>query len=477
MANNSDWERKPIDTLDLLLDTNNYRFPPNLKGLHQPRLLNALISTYDVYAVAASIADKGFFRHELPIVVVEKGKHIVVEGNRRLAACKALLRTENLPDGQRKKFTQLAAVTDLKSIRQLFVVIAPSREDAIDLIESLHTQPGRLKWDTLAKARFDKENRSSDKAKLAEANRILDTYAVASAIPLPEEIANIVKSESKFNVTNLIRIFNDDNCKKYLGYEYDSKGNLVIKTKPAEFRTGLELIVTDVATSKSFSRLTDKSEDRKKYIDEKKKIHQLDYSGAEKISATEFINEMRKDIKVPARKGDVLPKRKSRERVAKNIIPIDFVCNIKHTRINKVFNEISELQLDKFPNATAISLRLLLEISVFEFLNSKGEIKKMKLEKTELVRKSNQQLPYQWTPELKEMLKWIADTRHDLVNGHISKKIERMIHKDSRDPVLYDLNQSVHNPEEIPDISGLKRTWTSLEALLKVILNTDGAKS
>lgn len=476
MAKKPEWIKKSINTLDILLDTNNYRFPPSLKGIQQPQLLNALISSYDVHSVASSIADNGFFQHELPIVVVENGKHIVVEGNRRLAACKALLRPENLLDGQRKKFTQLASTTDLDSIKQLFVVVAPSRDQAVDLIESLHTQPGRLKWDTLAKARFDREHRSSDKTKLTEANRILDTYAVAAAIPLPEEIESVVKNESKFNVTNLIRIFNDENCKEYLGYDYNAKGNLIIKTKPSEFQAGLELIVTDVVKEKSFSRLTDSADHRKKYIDSKRKTLELDYSGNEKLSVDEFIEEVHKGNKPSTQRGSGTSKRKTRKRIAKNIIPYDFQCTVKHTRIDQVFRELAALPLDRFPNASAISLRLLLEISLFDYLDGKGEVKKMKSEKLEKAQKKGQNLPSQWTPELKEMLRWVADTKNDLVNGHISKKIEKMI-QNTHDAVLYDLNQCVHNPEEIPDAVSLRKTWSSLEALLKILLNPDGVKS
>src|SRR5258708_24195447 len=113
MAKSSEWKKIHVDTFDLQLDTNNYRFPPQLKGLAQPQLLNALMNNYNVDSIAESISEKGFYQHELLVVVHEGNKHIVVEGNRRLAACKALLMPDKLPNGHRRTFTQLSSVTDL----------------------------------------------------------------------------------------------------------------------------------------------------------------------------------------------------------------------------------------------------------------------------------------------------------------------------------------------------------------------------
>ena len=76
MAKSSEWKKIHVDTFDLQLDTNNYRFPPQLKGLAQPQLLNALMNNYNVDSIAESISEKGFYQHELLVVVHEGNKHI-----------------------------------------------------------------------------------------------------------------------------------------------------------------------------------------------------------------------------------------------------------------------------------------------------------------------------------------------------------------------------------------------------------------
>ena len=56
----------------------------------EPDVLRVLIDQMDVEEVAMSIAASGYWDHEPLFVVKEKGKDVVIEGNRRLAAVKLL---------------------------------------------------------------------------------------------------------------------------------------------------------------------------------------------------------------------------------------------------------------------------------------------------------------------------------------------------------------------------------------------------
>lgn len=474
MTKPSQWKKTEVDTQDLFLDDQNWRFPPHLHGLAQPQLLEALIDEYDVYEIASSIEENGFYPHESLVVVVEKGKHIVLEGNRRLAACKALLQPEKLSDSNRTRFSKLSVATDKTSIKKMSVVIAPLRADAIDLIESLHTTPGRLKWDPISKYRFNQAYRSNNKAKFTEANKALDAYEIAKAVDLPEEIKKIVHNEKKFYLTNLLRIMDDENTMKYLGYTFDHKGNMIIKAKASEFVKGFVPILTDVVTSKSFSRMVNNVEDKKQYISDKKKEVSLRSSGSGHLTAGQFIQQLQKGTTATPVSGTSSGKSKS---TSKGLIPMDFDCTIKETRIQSVFSELQRMPVGKYANATGISLRLLLELSLFTHLHSIGEITKMKAEAHKAAAKKGQNLTGHWTPELKKMLKWISDPATTTLSGHLSKKIADFIDQKSEDPVLYTLNQLVHNPEEIPDETSLRKTWSSLQGLLKITLNpADGTK-
>ena len=77
---------------NLLLDGDNPRLPGKLRGGSQSELLDFLREQGVLEELAQSCLDNGFFQHE-PLIVLPKdkrGKHTVVEGNRRLAALKIL---------------------------------------------------------------------------------------------------------------------------------------------------------------------------------------------------------------------------------------------------------------------------------------------------------------------------------------------------------------------------------------------------
>ncbi len=55
-------------------------------------IIKLLWDTMDVQELVLSIAASGYFKHEPVIVCRERGRNVVIEGNRRLAAVKLLLR-------------------------------------------------------------------------------------------------------------------------------------------------------------------------------------------------------------------------------------------------------------------------------------------------------------------------------------------------------------------------------------------------
>lgn len=84
-------------TDDLHFDYKNPRLAEfNLDSTNPPEeILKILWETMSVEEIILSIASSGFFNHEPLIVVTEKIKRtpsiVVIEGNRRLAAVKAIL--------------------------------------------------------------------------------------------------------------------------------------------------------------------------------------------------------------------------------------------------------------------------------------------------------------------------------------------------------------------------------------------------
>ena len=71
---------------DLLLDPQNPRLPVEVQEGSPDELLKYIASHYEPLEIGRSIARHGYFPSEPIIVVEEDGEHVVVEGNRRIAA-------------------------------------------------------------------------------------------------------------------------------------------------------------------------------------------------------------------------------------------------------------------------------------------------------------------------------------------------------------------------------------------------------
>lgn len=116
------------------------------------QVIEILWNEMAVDEVAMSIAAGGFWGHEPLLVTEEKGKLVVIEGNRRLAAVRILteprLRTK-------LRATDLPVLNDrkLETVRELPVIRVANREDAWPYIGFKHVN-GPQKWRSYPKAQY-----------------------------------------------------------------------------------------------------------------------------------------------------------------------------------------------------------------------------------------------------------------------------------------------------------------------------------
>lgn len=139
---------------NLLLDPNNPRLAEF--GIRpdaaQNELLEVLWKKMAVEEVAMSIAYSGYFEHE-PLFVeqAEKGKFIVIEGNRRLAAVKLLL---DAAQRKRLRATNLPAISKERAedLQELPVIVT-TREESWRYLGFKHVN-GPATWGSYAKAQY-----------------------------------------------------------------------------------------------------------------------------------------------------------------------------------------------------------------------------------------------------------------------------------------------------------------------------------
>ncbi|WP_423855878.1 ParB/Srx family N-terminal domain-containing protein [Acidithiobacillus sulfuriphilus] len=194
-----------LDLENLLFDLDNPRF----NGLSDQRAaLQEIVSNQGdkLWKLAQDIAQQGLNPTErVSVITNEKSdKHIVVEGNRRLAASKLLCNPARLDDmdiatSLKVKIKKLALNFDSTLVDPMPCVLFDSREEANHWIELRHTGEndgaGIVPWDGQATARFRGNNSSFQVLEFVRAKGALAT--------------NVDAQMENFPITNLDRLLGD----------------------------------------------------------------------------------------------------------------------------------------------------------------------------------------------------------------------------------------------------------------------------
>lgn len=138
----------------LFFDERNPRLVEMEKTTNQTKILNTLWRTEDVKVIVMSILANNFFPNEALYIIEENGRKVVVEGNRRLAAVKAILNPSLVEKGGMDKY--IPSITNkLRNSLQagIPVIEMASREETWRYIGFKHVS-GAAKWDSYAKAHY-----------------------------------------------------------------------------------------------------------------------------------------------------------------------------------------------------------------------------------------------------------------------------------------------------------------------------------
>lgn len=154
-----------ISLKSLWLDLRNFRTVPQPDETHA---INAMISINPdwFWALLESILEDGYHPTENIIVQQDGGKHVVKEGNRRIAALKIILKYASdidIPDTIKEKIDQTTKDWRAENSKVPCAVYSLSESNTVDKIVSLtHAKgekAGRDKWNAVAKARYGRDQK------------------------------------------------------------------------------------------------------------------------------------------------------------------------------------------------------------------------------------------------------------------------------------------------------------------------------
>ena len=249
------WPRQRIRVSDLFLDPENIRLQVAVKSPQQS-LINDLFINEKAMQVLESIARNGFFPDEVPVVIKDNGKYFTIEGNRRIAALKALARPELVPskESEIKELAKLAK----PHITELEVIIAPDRESVQHFLASKHTQSTRRPWRPLRQAYFYKAELEGGKSvedlrkeypgvDVQKFLRLINVHRIAKSLEYDSvQIGKRVHNERAFPATTIERLYEDKKVRSFLGFDFDKDGEVKIGIDRKEFEKGFKKTVQDV---------------------------------------------------------------------------------------------------------------------------------------------------------------------------------------------------------------------------------------
>lgn len=475
MPNYDKWDRKKISVTTLHLDPLNPRLPSSKQNLTQNEIIAELIRHDNVLTLAQRIAGNGYFSFEPLVVIKEKFGTVVVEGNRRLAALKLLINPDLASGADVRKFKALAdkMSTDIKKVE---VVVAPNRAQAYSFIRSRHIGDGAVeKWTPIQQARFyaDRLSRGTPIELIAQEDNVNESevidllradklYALARSIELPEKVREKVDDPRRFPITTLTRLADSPDFRKALGIEHDRDEIFRIKLAPDEFVKGLKRVVSDIVTGDVNSRKHNTNSQIRTYV-ESLGSDQPNKRKKGNVTADELIAGGGATIRKKKKK---VTKKKTTRTPGRSVLPRELKCNVDDDRICEMFKELKGLPVATYPNAVAILLRSILELSCYRYLTDRRLISVIKARAA----KKGQNLPRGWTPKLQEMLKFFQSEKSIPLDGNAQKAITYLVSDKKSVLSLAGMNGFVHNNYMTPTERELRALVTKLRPILDITL-------
>lgn len=250
------WIAKNFDPNKLLLDTQNPRIEVEA-GTTQDQIRQKLLELEDVLGLARAIeSNGGLFYGERIICVAEKDKFIVLEGNRRVAACQMLLNPTLIPKSFKARFPNISPETRAK-IQSISSDVSPSRAEAEPILTKRHTEQGAKPWSPVAKMR--RANRLLDNHSIEEVAQLLGTSAAqVRKLVRPYKLLKFALSlniwthderraleDERIKTNPYTRFFTLADTKAALKIYFDDDQNVISALQPSKFKSEMTRVARD----------------------------------------------------------------------------------------------------------------------------------------------------------------------------------------------------------------------------------------
>lgn len=372
----------------------------------QRDLILALSEHYDVITLCANIVENGFHPDETLIVIPDEGgkqnKVTVLEGNRRLAACKILLNPSILKGTSLySKVSKLIASSNYKNaldtINRISVVEIDGRMEAFSYIASKHTQESIKSWSPYTQGAYYLSIKTPD-GKISDIRKYLGQsfdiskikhrilfYRIGEYILDMEcwsinERAYLVSNIDALKIEAIIRLINNSDFKnRVASIGLDDLGNIYCKGLS---KLAFDSLMEKLARSSHFSSdesgdfvLSTRQEDKKsveQYISSCQNLINDTDEGSDFSDNTLFLNSSGETISYDD--SAVVKNQQERKRKYKNTLldksSVTFPTG--NLKLEALVEEASRLKTSNLEHTSALLSRAILEICLKVWIKNSG---------------------------------------------------------------------------------------------------------
>lgn len=469
LSTKNTWRDEVVGVGKLKLDLQNPRLPKYVKDVQDANSIrDYLLNKEGITRIARSIANNGYHHSAVSIAYEDTdGKYVVLDGNRRLAACQLLETPALALDAKtRKQYETLAKDMDAGALSSIKVTVAPSRKAAEKEIWDIHVTPSSKPWEVLQKLRMYRnliETGDYDVPSASQEYGMSETKfkTELSKLYLYEQMLEHTDDKGQEELINsgfnkIQRVLLSKNGQMLLDFSVGDNGRINISDADKFDKNLTSLTPYIVEPNRVPAQATQDD------------LIDTVYS---KIDPALFPPKKTTTPKVPAK-----PK-KSTKSPAGTVSKANWVTDAEYRqyagaeRVKNILEELkkNEPERSKNLNMVSITLRVVIELAIYDVLQQKGHIKtiinsekaRIRAENTKRVASGKPILPNlsaDWAPTLGQMLDFMLDQANRVITDPQERRALGKI-RTSRKNYVDNLNSFIHNVSYKPTADDTKDIW------------------